>query len=170
MVMLLGLVIYQYGFLRIQSDIASIKEEQDIKAKTLEKYVILISERPKLEKKLASLREIRKANDSKIIEGQTHPLAAAALQDKVKGIVTSKGGTISSERVGKPEDLGKFKIITISMDAALPDMRSLSDILYSIETQTPYLIVKELDTRVRNLREPRDLTVKLDVSALTGGK
>lgn len=167
---LLALVLYEYGYLRIQSEVASIKEEQALKMKTLEKYAALISERPQLEKELSRLKETRKADDSKLIEGQTLSLAAATLQDMVKGIIVGRGGTISSERVGKPEDYGKFKIITVSIDAVLPDARALSDILYSIETRTPYLVVKELDTRVRDYRNPKELMVKLDVSALTTAK
>jgi hypothetical protein len=46
----------------------------------------------------------------------------------------------------------------------------LSDVLYAIETRTPHFIVKEVDVRVRNFREPRELMVKLRVSALTIGK
>lgn len=170
MVILSGLVIYQYGYLRIHSDITSIKEEQAVKTKTLEKYITLISEKPHLEKKLSLLKETRKTDESRLIEGQTPSLAAAVLQDTVKGIITGRGGTISSERVLKPEDLGKFKIISVSIDAVLPDSRALSDILYAIETRTPYLVVKELDTRVRDYRNPRDLIIKLDVSALTATK
>lgn len=167
---LLGLVIYQYGYLRIQTKIATIKDEQTIKAKTLEKYIKLISEKPQLEKKLASLKESRKADESKLIGGQTSSLAAATLQDTVKGIITGKGGTIHSEQIGKPEDLGKFKAISASISMVLPDSRTLSEVLYSIETRTPYLVVKEVDTRVRNFRDPRDLMVKIDISALYGGK
>lgn len=167
---LLGLILYEYGYLRIQSEIASIKEDQALKIKTLEKYTALINERPQLEKELNSLKEIRRADDPKLIEGQTLSLAAATLQDMVKGIIVERGGTISSERVGKPEDHGKFKIINVSIDAVLPDVRALSDILYSIETRTPYLIVKELDTRVRDYRNPKELMVKLDISALTTAK
>lgn len=167
---LLGLILYEYGYLRIQSKIASIKEDQALKIKTLEKYTAFINERPQLEKELNSLKELRRADDPKLIEGQTLSLAAATLQDMVKGIIVGRGGTISSERVGKPEDHGKFKIINVSIDAVLPDVRALSDILYSIETRTPYLIVKELDTRVRDYRNPKELMVKLDVSALTTAK
>ena len=167
---LFALVIYEYGYLRVQSEIASIKEEQTLKMKTLEKYVSLISEKPHLEKELVSLKEARKAEDSKLIEGQTLSLAAATLQDMVKGIITGRGGTISSERVGKPEDYGKFKVVTISIDAVLPDARALSDILYSIETRTPYLVIRELDARVRDYRNPRELMVKLDVAGLTTAK
>ena len=170
MVTLLGLVMYQFVYLRTQANVALIKEGQSIKTKTLEKYITLISEKPQLEKKLVSLKESRKADDSNLIEGQTPSLAAATLQDIVKNTVTGSGGTISSERVGKPEDLGKFKVISVSIDTVLPDSRALSDILYSIETQTPYLIVKELDIRIRDYRNPRELMVKLDVSAITGGR
>lgn len=170
MIILLIFVCYRYGYLKIRGEIDSIRESQAIKIKTIEKYVELIAMKPGLEKKLAALTEERKAEQSKLIEGQTLALAAATLQEMVKGIVVSRGGAISSERVGKPEDLGKFKTITVTIDAVVPDSRALSDILYSIETRTPSLIIKELDTRVRDFRNPRELMVKMDVSALTVGK
>jgi hypothetical protein len=85
-------------------------------------------------------------------------------------MITSRSGTISSERVEEPEDLGKFKIVSVSIDALLPDARALSDALYAMETQTPYLVVRELDTRVRNFSQPRELMVRLKVSGITRGK
>ncbi len=171
-VLLTAAVLYQYGYLKVKSQMAEIKEVEEVKAKTLAKYVALISEKPVLEKTLASLKETRKTDSTKLIEGQTSSLAAASLQEMVKQIVTEKGGTISSERVGKPNDLGKFKIILVSVDATLPDSRALSDILYSIETRTPYLVVKEIDIRNKISRGPQlpTLMVKLDVAALTAGK
>lgn len=170
MIVLLGLIAYDYGYLRIKAEMSSMKEIEALKTKTLTKYVSLIAEKPQLEKKLTVLKERKKVDDSKLIEGQTLSLSAATLQENVKTIITGRGGTISSERVDKPEDLGSFKVITISIDSVLPDTRVLSDILYAIETRTPYFVVKEVDTRVRNFREPRELMVKLRVSALTVGK
>lgn len=169
MVALIGYFIYEYGYLRVQSDVAALKENEAVKAKTLQKYITLISEKPEIEKQLAALKETRKADESKLVEGKTLSLAAAALQDMVKDIVTRGGGTISSQRVGKPETLGNFKVITVSIDTILPDPRALRDILYSIETQTPYLKIKQVDIRVRNFRDPREQVVKLDVSAITSG-
>lgn len=167
---LLSLVIYQYGYLSVEADLLIAKESAAIKTKTLEKYIRLISEKPEIEETITALKETKKADEAKLIEGETLSLAAATLQDTVKGIITSRGGTISSERVGKTEDFGNFKVITISIDAVIPDTRVLGEIIYSIETRTPYLVVKEIDTRVRNYREPRELIVKLDVVALTGVK
>jgi len=169
-ILLLAGIAYQYGYVQIRGQLAAIKETEEVKAKTLAKYIALISEKPELEKKLAALKEIRKSDSSKLIEGQTFSLAAASLQDMVKNIVTGRGGTISSERVGKPDDLGKFKIINVSIDAVLPDPKALSDVLYSIESRTPYLVVKEIDIRNKNFKEPKELVVKLDVEALTTGK
>lgn len=170
MVILIGVSLYRYGYVRVREDLTALREDEAAKMKVLEKYVTLIDEKPVLEKHLAAMKEERKAADANLIEGQTPSLSAAALQDTVKGIITGRGGTISSERVGKPEDRGRFKVISVSIDAVLPDARALEDVLYSLETRTPHLVVKELDTRVRNFREPRDLMVKLDVSALTGSK
>lgn len=170
MIILLGLVFYQYGYLSMQESLESIKDEEAIKVKTLERYVSLISERPQIEKTLEALKEIRASEETKFIEGQTPPLAAANLQDIVKNIIIGYGGAISSERIGKPEELMRFKVITVSIDAIIPTSAVLSDIVYAIETKTPYLVISDLDIRVRNFREPRELLVKLDVSAIMSGK
>ncbi len=169
-IVLLGLVGYDYGYERVHTEMAALREMQASKVKTLQKYVTIIAEKPGLESKLAALKEKRKEGESKIIAADTPALAANSLDDTVKAIIMGRGGTISSERVEKAEDLGKFKIVNVTMDLVLPDTKALTDILYNIETRTPYIVIKELDTRVRNFREPRDLMVKLRVSALTGGK
>jgi hypothetical protein len=201
LIILIVLVVYQYGFLRIQEELALIKEEQESKTKTLEKYLSIIAEKPDLEKKLLALKEKRKSETANLIAGETFSLAAASLQEMVKGIITSRGGVISSERVGKeeemtpgpvgspkeasksqkvekgakpkkgkPEEKSRFKFVTVSFDFTAPDTGALRDIIFFVETKTPYLVIKEMDCRVRNFKEPRELMVKLDVTALYGGK
>jgi hypothetical protein len=195
---LIGLVIYQYGYLRIQENLSAIKDEQAAKTKTLQKYMSVIADGPELQKKLLALKEQRKSEGTKLIQGDTFTLAAASLQEIIKGIISSRNGVISSERVGKeeeltptpagqpkeepkgakasgpkkekPEDKKRFKIINVSFDFIAPDTGALRDIIYFIETKTPYLLIKELDCRVRNFQQPKDLMVRLDVSALYGGK
>ncbi|MEW6188422.1 MAG: hypothetical protein AB1585_22115 [Thermodesulfobacteriota bacterium] len=198
---LAGLVFYEYGYLRIKTEEAVIREEQESKAKTLEKYLSVIAERPDLEKRLAALKEQRKSENAKMVEGETFSLAAAALQDMVKSIIVSRNGVISSERMGKEEEFtpgppdpprdglpkqkgertslpGKekkeekkrFRIVQVSFDFTAPDIGVLRDIVFFIETKTPYLVIKELDARVRNFRDPRELMVRLDVTALYGGR
>ena len=169
-IVLAGFVIYDYGYLNVQSEIASTKDRSYEKKKILKKYLTLIAEKPQLQAQLTALQEARKLDNLKIIEGETAAVAAAALQNNVNGLITSRGGTISSERVEKPEELGKFQIITVSFDAVLPDVAALSDTLYAIETQMPSLVVRELDTLIRNYQQPKELTVRLKLSGLTGGR
>lgn len=198
-VILFILVVYQYIYVGVKSEIASIREQQDAKMATLTKYINLIAEKPELEKQLATLKEQAKAQDVKLISGEPISLASANLQGLVKGVVSGRGGTISSERIGKPEDLEKpivaqtgvatptakapaakktiktvaspkLQVLSVSIDSVLPDTSALSDILYSLETRTPYIVVKELDVRVRNFREPRDLMVRIDATGLYEGK
>ncbi len=169
-IVLAGLVAYQYGYQGVKTEMSFMKDMQASKTKMLEKYISLIAEKPDLEKKLQSLKEERKTDDSKIIDAQTLSIAAATLQETVKALITGRGGSITSERVEKPDNLGNFKVINISIDAIVPDTRALGDLLYGVETRTPYLIIKEVDTRVRNFRDPKELMVKIRVAALTGGQ
>ncbi len=170
LIVLAGLAFYEYVYLAIIAEVASVKEMQTSKTNSLQKYMTFVSKKGELEKKLVQLKETIKADEPKLLSGETLSLAAASLQTTVKGMITSRNGTISSERVEKPEDLGKFKIVSVSIDAVVPDPRSLSDALYAMETQTPYLVVRELDARVKNFTQPRELMVRLKVSGITRGK
>lgn len=175
LILLAGMVLYQYGFLKIGQEIAELKEEKDAKLKVLSGYISLISERSELEQKLKSLKQEREAQGINMIEASSPSIAAVTLQKDVKSIILDSGGSISSERVRKTEEFGPFRVITVSIDAVLPDAGVLGDILYSIETRTPYFVVRELDSRVRSYRRTSTkkgqgkLNLKLDVSALTNG-
>ena len=48
MVVLAGILLYQYVYLSIQSEVSSIKESQSMKTRTLEKYMAFIAEKPDL--------------------------------------------------------------------------------------------------------------------------
>jgi len=162
-------VIYEYGITGIREEASVVNDLKMSKIKTLQKYTNAIAQKSNFEKQIATLKEKRKAEDDKIIAGQTLSIATADLQTSVKSIIASRGGTINSEKVDKPDESGKFKVINIAMDVIFPDIRSLSDTLFAIETQKPYLVVKELDVRVRNYSDPKDLIVKLKIAALTSG-
>lgn len=161
-------VIYEYGVMGIREEVSSINDLKLSKIKTLRKYTEAIAQKTNLEKQILVLKDTRKSEDAKIMAAQTPAIAAANLQDSVKGIIAGRGGTINSERVEKPEELGKFKVTNVVLDIVFPDLRALSDTLFAIETQTPYLVMKELDVRVRNYTDPKDLIVKLKIAALTG--
>lgn len=168
-IILLGAVIYEYGYLRVQSELSNLKDTVASRSQILAKYRAMIADKPRLEQTLAAVKEIRKAENSRLIEGQTLSVAAAGLQSVIKEMITSRGGSIASERVERAETTGKFRIVSVIFDAIVPDTKALAEALYAIETQTSYLVIRELDVRIRNFNNPRDLTVRLKVSGLTGG-
>jgi len=170
MLVLLGLAFYDYVYLAVEAERQSLGELKESKRMTLEKYVNTIAQKGALENQINALKESRKAEETKMVEGPTPSVAAAGLQNMIKGIIAGKGGTITSERVEKPEDLNRFKIITVSIDAVLPETKALNDILNAFEASQVALAMRELDVRVRNMREPRELMVKFRVSAMNMGK
>jgi hypothetical protein len=163
-------VIYEYGVRGIREELSSVSDLKTAKIRTLQKYMEALSRKDDFENQLLSLKEKREKENDKVMVAQTTAIAAANLQDSVKNIITDRGGTINSDKVEKPEELESFKVINVVMDVNFPDIRALSDTLYAIETQSPYLVVKELDVKVRNYNDPKDLIVKLKIAAMTGGK
>ena len=170
LVILLGFAFYDYVYLSIQAEVQILDELKEAKQKTLEKNISAINQKEALEQRINALKESRKSRETTTVDGQTPSVAAANLQNMVKGIITGKGGTISSEKSEKSEDLSHFKVITVSIDTILPENKALNDILYLFETHPVTLLIRELDVRVRNMREPRELTVKFKISAMNMGK
>ncbi|MEW6332827.1 MAG: type II secretion system protein GspM [Thermodesulfobacteriota bacterium] len=169
-VVLSAVAFHDYVYVAIRADLQSLQELRESKEKTLEKYVNTITQKGALENRIHALKESRRGEESRMVEGQTPSVAAANLQNMIKGIIVGKGGTVSSERVEKPEDLRRLRVITVSVDTILPETKALHDILYLFETHKVTLLMRELDVRVRNLREPRELMVKFKVSAMTSGR
>ena len=165
--LILSLFLLYERYAAVQKDLSLIRDEQALKERVLRQYISLIAEKPDLDKRAAALREMRETEDAKLLEGQTVSIVSAGLQDTIRSVVTGHGGSVLSERAGKAEDFGNFKTITVTVDTVLPDARGLADVLYSLETHTPYLLVKDVDVRVRNFKVPKELSVKFDVSGLT---
>jgi len=167
---LAGFAFYDYVYIPVRDEMRSIEEMKEAKMITLNKYIDALARKPSLEKAIASLREQRSAEEVKMVEGQTPSVAAANLQNLVKEIIVGKGGTVSSERMEKPEELGRFKVVTVSIETIVPETKALTDMLVLMESQSVSLFVRELDVRIRNMREPRDLTARFRISALNVGK
>jgi hypothetical protein len=167
---LLGFVFYDYVYVAIEEKKQSLDELKELKTRTLEKYVNAIAQKGALEYRINAFKELRKIEEAGLMEGQTPSVAAANLQNIVKEIIAGKGGTVSSERAEKAEELGRFKVITVSIDSILPETRALSDILYLLGAHRVTLLIREIDVRIRNMREPRELMVNFRVSAMNMSK
>ncbi|HIJ59941.1 MAG TPA: hypothetical protein HPP56_04935 [Nitrospirae bacterium] len=146
------------------------QELKNAKLETLKKYEKTISEIPVLEERLEELTEKRKKLSQFLVEGQTHSVASSALQDTVKNIVSSRGATVQGQRIEKASELGRFKLIAVNTNFQTNDVKMLLDILYAIQLNKPAISIKEIDVRLINFKEPRQLLLSLTTGGLTEAK
>ena len=119
--------------------------------KLLQSYRERAEQRPQLAQLLADEEE-RAGSITGYLEAVDDALAAAELQDRVKGVVEQAGGTLRSAqslRVEPVESVAGVRRAGLKVRFAA-DIESLATILYEIETGQPYLFVEAL-----SIREPR---------------
>ncbi len=108
-----------------------------------------------------------------MLQAQTETLAAAILQQRVKSVVESKGGSLVSTQILEPLALPPLEKIRINVRMLL-NIPQLQQVLHDIEGQMPYLIVEQLLVTNRNWRG-RSLNVRgkaaenLDVRLVISG-
>jgi hypothetical protein len=161
------LVVYRYGYVSLVGGIERIKDQREMKQKTLSKYHALISKREALTEEIDRLRNLLKDEELKLISGQTPALASASLQGMLKQLIHEKGVSITSERVERTDEKDGYRVVSVSFDMTTNSIGAISDILYNIESRTPYMVINQLSVRVRNYRRPSQLTIRLKVSGLS---
>jgi general secretion pathway protein M len=147
---------------------ASIEQSQTL----LQRYRALAAQRPQLEEELAAQQKAEVASVA-YLEGTSEALAAAALQDQVRAIITRAGGDLRSTQILPVEPAGPESSVrraSLRLQLAV-DVDGLQQLLYELETSEPYLFVEDLNIRERSLRRLRDeddqapvLDVSLEVS------
>jgi hypothetical protein len=75
---ILSLFLLYERYAAVQKDLSLIRDEEALKERVLGKYMSLIAEKPDLDKRIAALREMRKTEDAKLMEGQTVSLCLQA--------------------------------------------------------------------------------------------
>jgi general secretion pathway protein M len=122
----------------------------------------------KLSAQLDTLRlaveELKEADDLDryVLAQESEALAAAALQERVKAVVTNSGGTLSSTQV-LPADADKgFKRIGVSVRMGV-SIDALQRVLYELENDLPYLVADDIVILARGARKRRATTEALDL-------
>ena len=139
-------------------------------SKTLiERYRRIAKAREPLEKQLATLKR-RGPSTGGYLEGASDTLAAAKLQNRVKGVVATAGGEIKSSQILPPRDDGSHRAINIRVQLSA-DIESLQAIFHALESENTLLFLDNVDVRRQRARRRRNksaddgrLTVRFDVS------
>jgi general secretion pathway protein M len=135
----------------------------------IERYRRIAAQAPEYRKALDTMR----AKDGRrfFLKNTAPNLAGAELQEQVRTAIESNGGRITTSQNQGPKDEGRFRQITVSVQffASSP---ALQKILYTLESQPPYLSVENITVRPLNAfrgfkpaigQEP-EVNVQLDVA------
>lgn len=96
-----------------------------------------------------------------VLAQESEPLAAAALQDRVKSVVTGSGGTLTSTQV-LPAVAGQgFERIIVNVRMAVT-MDALQRVLYELESDLPYLLVDDIIILSRGTARQRQTGRRVD--------
>ncbi len=135
----------------------------------IERYLRIAKERAPLEKQLKSLKRLGPSTGG-YLDGASDTLAAAKLQNRVKGIVATSGGEIKSSQILPPRDDGNHRAINIRVQLSA-DIASLQTIFYLLESENTFLFLDNIDVRRQRARRRKNrtaddgrLTVRFDVS------
>jgi hypothetical protein len=134
----------------------------------LETYRRVAAQAPEYQKALAAMR----AKDTRrfFLKNTAPNLAGAELQELVRAAIEGNGGRITTSQNQAPKEDGRFRQIGVNVQffATTP---ALQKVLYTIESQQPYLVVDNMTIRPLNAfrgfrpapgQEP-EVTVQLDV-------
>lgn len=152
-----------YQFVVWYKDIkTSTQEYIEAKQITLQKQLIKISEKEKLQNEFSLLSGGFKDIEKGLLSGDKPPVAAAEVQRILKDMTLSLGIDIKSERALNPVDKGLYLGIPVEIGFTATTSK-LKDMLYKIKTSPLLLTVTEMKVRVTNITNPEDVYTTLTV-------
>ena len=112
----------------------------------------------------SAVKDLSKSDDLApyVLPEESEPLAAAALQERVKSAVTSSGGTLTSTQVLTAVPEGGLKRVIINVRMAV-STEALQRVLYELESNLPYLMTDEIIILSRGGQRRRQLPVAVDL-------
>ena len=140
----LGLVILLAPFLLLHRHY---NEAIDSAQERLDRYRNISAQGPALQKALDALRE--KQGRRFFLKNTAANLAGAELQDLVRAAVENNGGRITTAQIATARDDGRFRQIGVNLQL-FATTANLQKILYTIETQQPYMLIENLTVRPLN--------------------
>jgi Tfp pilus assembly protein PilO len=146
-----------------------IRAQIPTKLKQLEKYRQFVARRAQVEAELQQAKRAANQCESMFLSGDTPPLAAANLQDVLKTLSSKNKIKIHSEKVLDSKEFDYFEQIPVQIDFT-SSMRNLTNFIYDVETYKKSLSITDLNIRVTNRRQPKDIRATIVVAGLMQSK
>ena len=165
LVVALGFVTVRFGVYPFLENQKRIREEIPVKLKQLDKYRQFVAGKSRSENNLKKIQSLAKKSAGKMLLGNTPPMAAADLQDILKTLSAKNRISIRSEKVLDAISTDFFIQIPVQIEFTTT-ITNLTNLLYDIETNDKFLNLIDLNIRVTNRRNPRDIRTTLIVVGL----
>jgi general secretion pathway protein M len=133
----------------------------------LDRYQTLSAQRGELVRRLETVEKAA-ARAVAYVNGSSHTLAGAALQNHVRKIIEDWDGKLHSSQVLPAEPLeGELPVRRVTVKLRLSvQVEKLQDLIYRLETAQPFVFIQELsilktdNTRRRSDREAKPTTLE----------
>ncbi|MCL2872270.1 MAG: type II secretion system protein GspM [Betaproteobacteria bacterium] len=115
--------------------------------RTMEVSKRLLAQQPQVE---TALNAVKQRNGRRFfLKNTAANLAGAELEDQVRSAIEKSGGRIATSQNIAPKDDGDFQKIAVNVQffASVPNLQK---VIYTLETQTPYIVVDSLTLRPVN--------------------
>jgi Tfp pilus assembly protein PilO len=146
------------------SHFRGIREERiPAQEQVLAKRKALISQRSAYSEQLDEVTRAVDQAVTRLLPGNTPPLAASELQKLVKDLAGEANVEVKSERILAPVERGELLEIPVEITVS-GGIRELVTLLYRLEGSTKILTLQDLKVRVISVSQTKDLLTTLTVS------
>lgn len=120
------------------------------------RFAKLANQRDNIKQQLGQLRK-QQANSTGFLEDKPESLAAADLQNHIRNLIETKGGTLISTQVVQHKSASIFPDVRIRIQMRA-GMKALQEVIYALESGQPTLLLDNVYLQRRNIRiAPRSI-------------
>jgi general secretion pathway protein M len=131
----------------------SIEQSED----RLTRYKRIVAYKGALQQRLAIMQS-RTASQDFYLRNTNPSLAAAGLQEQVKQIIATNGGTLLSTQIMPEHPEGQLVQITVKV-AMRGGIDTMQKVFYALESARPFLFLDDVYVRAYSLRRGNQMTV-----------
>ena len=141
----------------------NLEEYENAKLFMIQKQINKIAEKDYIQKKYMTVRKGLKRREKMLLQGNTPPVAAAAMQKFLKETAMSLNIDVKQERTLSVVDAEYYMGIPVEVGFTA-STRELKDLLLKLRKSDYLLTVSELKVRVTNVSKPTDIYTTLVVT------
>jgi Tfp pilus assembly protein PilO len=123
-----------------------VKSQLESQPQLLQKNLRYLGRKESLLAALEAARTQLKAQEPKLLTGDTASVSASDLQETVQAMATREGTQVITTRVLNPETVGSFSKIGIQMEVG-GQIQQIANLIRGIETAPKLLVIDEINVR-----------------------